>query len=234
METLQGSICVGDLTEFDIEKYLKNTNVSASSDSSDAQTTLDLSVWAQCLSSSQKNLLVGRPTKQHSGSQQTLSNAKPADRKKRADASSRPSSVLLSDELPSANRGDPKRSVGPLASLRHSPSKLGYPSDLWTCGSADLTPAGTLESENKSPKRTFSESPHQRETSLPESHPNWKKGEPGHSLPQGSPCSTQQIPGRSRDSPEEKHAASLAAAAVPQTSAEEHGSCSAQKPPAGE
>ncbi|XP_078789454.1 centrosomal protein of 192 kDa isoform X4 [Oryzias latipes] len=232
METLQGSICVGDLTEFDIEKYLKNTNVSASSDSSDAQTTLDPSVWSQCLSSSQKNLLVGRPTKQHSGSQQTLSNAKPADRKKRADASSRPSSVLLSDELPSANRGDPKRSVGPLASLRHSPSKLGYPADLWTCGSADLTPAGTLESENKSPKRTFSESPHQRETSLPESHPNWKKGEPGHSLPQGSPCSTQQIPGRSRDSPEEKHAASLAAAAVPQTSAEEHGSCSAQKPPA--
>uniref|UniRef100_A0A3B3D6E5 Centrosomal protein 192 n=1 Tax=Oryzias melastigma TaxID=30732 RepID=A0A3B3D6E5_ORYME len=207
LETLQGSICVGDMTGFDIEKYLKKANVSASSDSSDAQTTLDLSVWAECLSSSQKN---------HQGPSDT----KPADRKKRIEATYSPSSVYTEP-------ANPKRSIGPPVSLRHSPSKQSYPGDLRTCGSA-----GPTLMENVENKRTFSGAPDQRDTSLPETSPNWRKGELGLSFPKSSPRSTQQTSSSSSVSPEEKPAATSASTAPPQTSAEEHGTSPARKPPA--
>ncbi|KAF6729621.1 Centrosomal protein of 192 kDa [Oryzias melastigma] len=207
LETLQGSICVGDMTGFDIEKYLKKANVSASSDSSDAQTTLDLSVWAECLSSSQKN-------------HQRPSDTKPADRKKRMEATYSPSSVYPEPT-------NPKRSIGPPASLRHSPSKQSYPGDLRTCGSA-----GPTLMENVENKRTFSGAPDQRDTSLPETSPNWRKGELGLSFPKSSPRSTQQTSSSSSVSPEEKPAATSASTAPPQTSAEEHGTSPARKPPA--
>ncbi|KAM9353963.1 centrosomal protein of 192 kDa [Symphorus nematophorus] len=55
LDTLQRSNCVGELSAFDIEKYLKKTDVSGSTDSSVTHTTFDLSGWADNLSSSQRN-----------------------------------------------------------------------------------------------------------------------------------------------------------------------------------
>ncbi|XP_016526111.1 centrosomal protein of 192 kDa isoform X2 [Poecilia formosa] len=62
-EVLQRSICVGETSAFDMEKYLK-TNVSGSSDSSDAHTTFNLSSWADGHSSCQKNPMSGCSSRQ--------------------------------------------------------------------------------------------------------------------------------------------------------------------------
>ncbi|XP_038162172.1 centrosomal protein of 192 kDa isoform X1 [Cyprinodon tularosa] len=63
-DILQRSVCVGETSAFDIEKYLKKTNTSSTSDSSDACTTFDLSRWADGLSSSERNPPAEHPTKQ--------------------------------------------------------------------------------------------------------------------------------------------------------------------------
>ncbi|XP_043973198.1 centrosomal protein of 192 kDa isoform X2 [Gambusia affinis] len=60
------SICVGETSAFDMEKYLKTTNVSGGSELSDAHTTFNLSSWADGHSSCQKNPLSGCPSKQDS------------------------------------------------------------------------------------------------------------------------------------------------------------------------
>uniref|UniRef100_A0A3B3UYU8 Centrosomal protein 192 n=1 Tax=Poecilia latipinna TaxID=48699 RepID=A0A3B3UYU8_9TELE len=62
-EVLQRSICVGEMSAFDMEKYLK-TNVSGSSDSSDVHTTFNLSSWADGHSSCQKNPMSGCSSRQ--------------------------------------------------------------------------------------------------------------------------------------------------------------------------
>uniref|UniRef100_A0A4W5QI66 Uncharacterized protein n=1 Tax=Hucho hucho TaxID=62062 RepID=A0A4W5QI66_9TELE len=57
LETLQRSQCAGDLSAFDIEKYLKQTEVSASSDSDQSGSshyTFDFLSWADSLNSSRR------------------------------------------------------------------------------------------------------------------------------------------------------------------------------------
>ncbi|XP_042345281.1 centrosomal protein of 192 kDa [Plectropomus leopardus] len=70
LDTLQRSACVGELSAFDMEKYLKKTDVSGSTDASVAQTTFDLTGWADNLSSSQRNPQAGYPEEQASLAQQ--------------------------------------------------------------------------------------------------------------------------------------------------------------------
>ncbi|XP_045082076.1 centrosomal protein of 192 kDa isoform X2 [Coregonus clupeaformis] len=57
LETLQRSQCAGDLSAFDVEKYLKQTEVSTSSDSDQSGSshcTFDLLSWADSLNSSHR------------------------------------------------------------------------------------------------------------------------------------------------------------------------------------
>ncbi|XP_028985028.1 centrosomal protein of 192 kDa isoform X2 [Betta splendens] len=52
LDTMQRSACSGELSAFDMEKYLKKTDMSDSSDPSVAHTTFDLTGWADNLSRS--------------------------------------------------------------------------------------------------------------------------------------------------------------------------------------
>ncbi|XP_076016807.1 centrosomal protein of 192 kDa isoform X2 [Genypterus blacodes] len=60
----QESTYVGDLSAFDMEKYLKKTDLSGSSDTSVAQTTFDMTGWANSLYSSQRIPQMGYPLEQ--------------------------------------------------------------------------------------------------------------------------------------------------------------------------
>ncbi|XP_010791119.1 centrosomal protein of 192 kDa [Notothenia coriiceps] len=70
LDILHRSTCVGELSAFDMEKYLKMTEVSCSPDASVAHTTFDLTAWANNLSSSQRNPQGGFPEEQGSSAQQ--------------------------------------------------------------------------------------------------------------------------------------------------------------------
>ncbi|KAI9537290.1 hypothetical protein NQZ68_026420 [Dissostichus eleginoides] len=70
LDILHRSTCVGELSAFDMEKYLKMTEVSCSPDASVAHTTFDLTAWANNLSSSQRNPQGGVPEEQGSSAQQ--------------------------------------------------------------------------------------------------------------------------------------------------------------------
>ncbi|KAF3840397.1 hypothetical protein F7725_019114 [Dissostichus mawsoni] len=73
LDILHRSTCVGELSAFDMEKYLKMTEVSCSPDASVAHTTFDLTAWANNLSSSQRNPQGGVPEEQGSSAQQVNS-----------------------------------------------------------------------------------------------------------------------------------------------------------------
>lgn len=53
LDTLQSSPCAGDLSNVDIEKYLKKTDVSVYSDASVAQTTFNFTAWGDGINNSQ-------------------------------------------------------------------------------------------------------------------------------------------------------------------------------------
>lgn len=53
LDTLQSSACAGDLSAVDMEKYLKKTDVSVSSDTSVAHTTFNLTAWGDGINNSQ-------------------------------------------------------------------------------------------------------------------------------------------------------------------------------------
>ncbi|XP_056142929.1 centrosomal protein of 192 kDa [Lampris incognitus] len=55
MDTIQRSTCNGELSTFDIEKYLRKADLSVCSDASVAHTTLDLTSWADHLSNSHRH-----------------------------------------------------------------------------------------------------------------------------------------------------------------------------------
>ncbi|KAG7223524.1 hypothetical protein INR49_015464 [Caranx melampygus] len=67
LDTLQKSTSTGELSAFDIEKYLKKTELSNISDASVAHTTFDLTSWADNLFG---NPQTGDPEEQRSSSQQ--------------------------------------------------------------------------------------------------------------------------------------------------------------------
>ncbi|KAL6108707.1 cep192 [Pungitius sinensis] len=70
LDTLQRTTCVGELSAFDIEKYLKRADVSGSSNASLAQTTFDLTGWDNDLSSCHRKPEAGRPEEQETSAQQ--------------------------------------------------------------------------------------------------------------------------------------------------------------------
>ncbi|XP_035802018.2 centrosomal protein of 192 kDa isoform X3 [Amphiprion ocellaris] len=128
LDTLQRSTYVGEMSAFDMEKYLKKTDVSGSSDSYGAHTTFDLSGWVDNLSSSQRNPHAGYPEKQGNAAQQvdsettqfpTSTKVKEKDREGEMTLTNQSSSAMqLSGALSPPNSVDSKRSSIP----HHHPS----------------------------------------------------------------------------------------------------------------
>ncbi|XP_053182298.1 centrosomal protein of 192 kDa [Scomber japonicus] len=122
LDTLQRSTCVGELSAFNIEKYLNQADVSGSSDASVAHTTFDLTGWADNLRRSQRNLQAGYLEEQSSSVQQGESNTQqnPASTKTEETVTkgdttlnTNSSAASLSNALPPHNNSDSKRSSIP-------------------------------------------------------------------------------------------------------------------------
>uniref|UniRef100_UPI0037E7D549 centrosomal protein of 192 kDa n=1 Tax=Semicossyphus pulcher TaxID=241346 RepID=UPI0037E7D549 len=122
MDTLQRSTCVGELSGFDMEKYLKKTDLSGSSDASVAHTTFDLTSWAENFSCSQRNTLAGCPEEQGSSaprvaseSQQKPTSTKIGDKDRRGEKTLNTSSraAALSNASTQIHKVDSKRSSIP-------------------------------------------------------------------------------------------------------------------------
>ncbi|XP_074538794.1 centrosomal protein of 192 kDa isoform X2 [Halichoeres trimaculatus] len=106
LDTLQRSTCAGDFIAFDMEKYLRNNDVSGSNNASLAHTTFDLTSLAENLSCSQRNRQAGCPEEQGSSAQRG-DKPSPSARQRQADRRG----VPLSDV--SSLKADSKRSSEP-------------------------------------------------------------------------------------------------------------------------
>ncbi|KAM6909723.1 centrosomal protein of 192 kDa [Xenentodon cancila] len=236
LETLQRSMCVGERSAFDIEKYLKKT------DSSAAHTIFDLSGWAESLRGSQRNSQVGYPSKQDIENQQFPSSTKTEDANTRRSITN--TSVPLSNLVSPVKRGDSHRSSisCPLASVSSArildsgrSSSLHPPKGkLPSCdnpaaslskanGSTDRTTENGVKLGDmipKMPDENVSDSPCKNDKSLPRTSPNWRKGQSGLSGPRGSSPSNQRLSSVGKHPPDkpsvspEKRAGNIAAAAA--------------------
>ncbi|XP_061571947.1 centrosomal protein of 192 kDa [Cololabis saira] len=206
LETLQRSMCAGERSAFDMEKYLKKT------DSSAAHTIFDLSGWAESLRSSQRNSQGGYPSEQETENQQFPSSTKTADANKRGSTNTN-TSVPLSNLVSPVKNGDSHKSSlsRPLASVSSTrtrdsgrSSSLHPPTDkLTSCdGPAassskefNSTDTGVQlgETNPRMPDINFSEPPRGNNKSLPRTSPNWRKGHSGLPGPKGSSSSNQRV-----------------------------------------
>ncbi|XP_063735024.1 centrosomal protein of 192 kDa isoform X2 [Eleginops maclovinus] len=156
LDTLHRSTCVGELSAFDMEKYLKMTEVSCSPDASVAHTTFDLTAWANNLSSSQMNAQGVYPEEQGSSAQQMDSKTqqKPTitdtgEKGRGGETSINTSSSTVPDALSLGHKGHSKRSSIPqprrsFSSVRRSvgsgqTSTLPTPADKRTSSGRNLT-----------------------------------------------------------------------------------------------
>ncbi|XP_044216252.1 centrosomal protein of 192 kDa isoform X2 [Thunnus albacares] len=171
LDTLQRSTCVGELSAFNIEKYLKKADVSGRSDASVAHTTFDLTGWADNLSSSQRNPQAGYLEEQGSSAQQVESETqqkstsmKMEKKVTRGDTTlnSSSSAASLSNALSPDNNSDSKRSFIPrprtsFSSARRSvgsgqSSTLKPPADkMAACDNAASSATKTCVPSGKTP-----------------------------------------------------------------------------------
>ncbi|XP_032374126.1 centrosomal protein of 192 kDa isoform X3 [Etheostoma spectabile] len=144
--------CVGELSDFDMEKYLKKTDLSSSTDASVAHTTFDLTGWADNLNSSRRNPQTGYLEEQGSSAQRvdsetqqkpTNTDAKDGGGERTLNTSS--SAVPPPNALSPGHKGHPKRSSipCPLKSFSSASRSVGsgqsstvtHPADKMTaCG----------------------------------------------------------------------------------------------------
>ncbi|KAM8735217.1 centrosomal protein of 192 kDa isoform 1-T3 [Acanthopagrus schlegelii] len=136
LDTLQSTTFVGELSAFDMEKYLKKTDVSDSSDASVAHTTFDLTSWADNLSSSQRNHHPEYPEEQGSSIQQvdnetqqkpTSTKTEEMDRRGETTLNTNSSALSLLNTLSAGNKADSKRSSipRPCTSFRSARRSVG-------------------------------------------------------------------------------------------------------------
>ncbi|XP_035528184.1 centrosomal protein of 192 kDa [Morone saxatilis] len=139
LETLQRSTCVGELSAFNMEKYLKKTDVSGSSDASVAQTTFDLTGWADNLNSSQRSHQGGYPDEQGSSgqrvdsdTQQKLTSTKAEEKDRRAETTLNTNSSIacLSNALSPGHKVDSKRSSIPRPRTSSGSARRSVASEL--------------------------------------------------------------------------------------------------------
>lgn len=202
LDTLQRTTCVGELSAFDIEKYLKRADVSGSSDASMAQTTFELTGWANDLSSCHRNPEAGRPEEQGSSAQQaervtlqTPSRAEPEHRGgETVDASSSLSpgykghSRRSSIPRPSTSFSSAGRSVGSGQTSTAPPPADKMTARKNTCASAGRTltekgvKPGELNPEASKNTKSYSETSRKNDngpavsSGLPKTPPGSKNG----------------------------------------------------------
>nr|XP_046255451.1 centrosomal protein of 192 kDa [Scatophagus argus]XP_046255452.1 centrosomal protein of 192 kDa [Scatophagus argus] len=122
LDTLQRSTCVGELSAFDMEKYLKKTDVSGSSDASVVHTTFNLSDWSENLKNSPRNHQAGYPEEQGTTAQRVDSESQhrptsikteERDRREETALNADSSTVSISNASSPGHRSDSKRSSIP-------------------------------------------------------------------------------------------------------------------------
>ncbi|XP_047455217.1 centrosomal protein of 192 kDa isoform X2 [Mugil cephalus] len=128
LDTLQRSTCVGEMSAFDMEKYLKTNDLSGSTDASVAHTTFDLSAWADSPSRSQRIPQAEYPDKRENLAQpldgestSTKSTEKVATETPLSNKSS--SALPMPNTLSPANRTDSKRSSIPRPRMSFSSAR---------------------------------------------------------------------------------------------------------------
>ncbi|KAL3981235.1 OTU domain-containing protein 7 [Sarotherodon galilaeus] len=199
LDTLQRSTCVGEMTGFDMEKYLKKVDVSGSSDSLGAHTTLDLSSWTNNLSSSQRKPQAGHPEKWGNGAQHVDGKTSVMEKDSRGESTIAPGSSIPQPLLSSA-----RRSVGSSTHKPPADTVLSHAaSSATTCTSlGGVKPAEVnIEASNGSPFK----SPHKTNKSsaaspgLPRTSPGWMKGQSVLPCHKGSSPVTQKHADTSRN-----------------------------------
>ncbi|XP_034553288.1 centrosomal protein of 192 kDa isoform X2 [Notolabrus celidotus] len=207
LDTLQRSTCDGDLSAFDIEKYLKKANMSGSSDASLAHTTFDLTSLAENF----RNPRTGCLEEQESSAQRVdgkCPSARTGERDRRGARALNTNSLAAPLSNVSSHKVDSKRSsISPsctsFSSGRRSvgsgqSSNLKSPADRIAAydNSAPSDPSGHILTDNvlRSHKDTS-------QSSLPRTSPGRKKGQSGLPLLEGS----SPPPQRSRSSGQQQH-----------------------------
>ncbi|XP_029360132.1 centrosomal protein of 192 kDa isoform X2 [Echeneis naucrates] len=128
LDTPQRSTCVGELSAFDMEKYLRKTDLSNTSDTSVAHTTFDLTSWADNIPNPEE----GHPEDWRNSSQQLNSATRKTqteEREKGGKATINTSSfaVSLSKSTSSGNKGEAKKTLIPCprTSLSYARRSIG-------------------------------------------------------------------------------------------------------------
>ncbi|XP_053287866.1 centrosomal protein of 192 kDa isoform X4 [Pleuronectes platessa] len=206
LDTLQTRTYVGEPSAFDLEKYLKTTDVSCPSDASFAQTTFDLTRWAHNLST---NPQTGYPADQNNSFQRVYSETqKKASAVSLSNSLSPGNSVSKRSPLPCphtsfSSAGMSMRS-GPSSMLKIPANKTAacdrtISSATKTCGSTGSTSTdnGVKAGEQKPPGKNNtgysldakqkSDDNSSSSTGLPRTFPGWRKGQSG--LPYLKGCS---------------------------------------------
>lgn len=231
------------MSAFDIEKYLKTT-VSSTSDSSNTQTTFDLSCWANALSSSEKNPQAGYPAERDSGTLESHSSSKTDDNRRNMTLANTSSSEVQFPNT-ATNGDDPKSSFPrpcasltssrqtldcaqfpPLNSFAHKLTSKEETPALYSqsSGSTARTPTNTVaELGEVKPQKSLrsSDSFSKNDKSGARTSQSWRKSQSSlPALKASSPPTQrlrnggQEVPGRPRDSPEKN----LPATPLPQSS----------------
>lgn len=185
-----------------MEKYLKKVDVSGSSDSLGAHTTLELSSWANNLSSSQRNPQAGHPEKW--GMEKDIR---------------RESTIAPASSIPQPSLSSARRSVGSSTHKPPTDTVLSHAaSSATTCASlGGIKPAeANIQASNGSPSKT----PHKTNKSsaaspgLPRTSPGWMKGQSVLPCHKGSSPVTQKHVDTSRNC-ERPPPRNIAAASAP-------------------
>ncbi|XP_030605186.1 centrosomal protein of 192 kDa [Archocentrus centrarchus] len=162
LDAMQRRTCIGEMSGFDMEKYLKKVDVSGSSDSSGAHTTFDLSSWAGNFSSSQRNPQAGHAENQGNVAPHMDCEASVTTEKdRRGEATLAPSRLSPHSSLSSA-----RRSVGSSTHKPPTDTVLSCAaSSATTCGSlgglkpGEVNPQASNVSPCKAPNKTNKSSP---------------------------------------------------------------------------
>ncbi|MEQ2243530.1 hypothetical protein ILYODFUR_007877 [Ilyodon furcidens] len=242
-DILQRSICVGEMSAFDIEKYLK-TNMSSTSHSSEAHTTFNLSSWAEGLSSSQKN-----PQAEYTTKQDGVTPEIPLSTKTEKDNRGNMTLANTSSAAVQLSNDEPKSIPIPCSRASLSPTRRTVGSGQYShlsCSANKLTPneettASSSQASN-SAARTSTETVKlgerntktntrsleafcKNDKNLPRTSQSWKKSQSGLPVLKASSSPTQrlrnvgqELQDRSRDSPEKNVPGNITATPLPQSS----------------
>ncbi|XP_056900183.1 centrosomal protein of 192 kDa isoform X2 [Takifugu flavidus] len=219
LDTLQSSQFVGEQSIFDMDKYLKKTDVSATTEVSFAHTTFDLTAWAENLSTSQR---------EHSGMASGKRETQPEPISTNMEEMTSNTKLPSVSSLKSSSSGlkcDSKRSSIPVSSARKSvgseqsstfnpwADKLGSFSASPNSSSRTQTSHGIKQREklhtSSSNRHSLEAQKHDPSSfSLPITSPDMKKGQTALSctspLAHGLRSPGQQQQDRQNSSPEKK------------------------------